>query len=373
MSRRQLLTTAKRIVIKIGSALLTNDGQGLDKPAITGWVSQIAALRQQGLEVVLVSSGSVAEGMTRLGWKKRPENLHELQAAAAVGQMGLVQTYEVEFQRYGYHTAQILLVHDDLSNRKRYLNARNTLQTLISLGVVPIVNENDTVANDELRFGDNDTLAAIVANIIDADALIILTDQPGMFDADPRQNPAAQLIHEASAESPELMAMAGGGGALGRGGMTTKVRAAQLAARSGTDTVIVGGRIEQVIARLMAGEELGTLLISEQQPLEARKLWLAGLMQSKGRLVLDDGAVAALRKGGVSLLPVGISQVEGSFSVGDMVLCADAQGRQVAKGLVNYNADELQRVRGLSSRQLSERLGYQAEPEVIHCDNMVLL
>ncbi len=372
MNRREVLKSAKRIVVKIGSALLTNDGKGLDKPAIAGWVAQIAQLRSQGLEVVLVSSGSVAEGMTRLGWSKRPESLHELQAAAAVGQMGLVQAYETEFQRYNYHTAQVLLVHEDLSNRKRYLNARSTLQTLIDLGVVPIVNENDTVASDELRFGDNDTLAAMVANIIDADALIILTDQNGMYDSDPRNNPQAALIAETKAGSAELVAMASGGGKLGRGGMITKVKAAELAARSGTDTVIVGGRIDNAIVKLMHGEEIGTLLYSEQAPLEARKLWLAGLQKCKGGLVLDDGAVKALKKGGISLLPVGVTGVNGQFSVGDMVACFDQAGNEVAKGLVNYPSSDAEKIKGLASAKLSDVLGYQAEPELIHCDNLVL-
>jgi glutamate 5-kinase len=373
MSRRQTLSTAKRIVIKIGSALLTNDGKGLDKSAMAGWVAQIAQLRLQGLEVVLVSSGAVAEGMNRLGWLKRPESLHELQAAAAVGQMGLVQAYEVEFQRYQLHTAQILLVHDDLSDRKRYLNARNTLQTLITLGVVPVVNENDTVATDEIRFGDNDTLGAVVANTIDADLLIILTDQDGMYDADPRKNPEAKLISEVKAGSEHLMAMASGGGELGRGGMTTKVRAADLAARSGTDTIIVGGRIKDAITRIMHGEDLGTLLYSEQEPLEARKLWLAGLMKCKGSLVLDNGAVTALKKGGVSLLPIGVSEITGVFAEGDMVSCIDTSGNEIAKGLVNYPSADAIKIKGLASNKLADVLGYQGEPELIHCDNLVIL
>lgn len=372
MSRREILKSAKRIVIKIGSALLTNDGKGLDKPAIAGWVSQIATLRKQGLEIVLVSSGSVAEGMKRLGWSKRPELLHELQAAAAVGQMGLVQAYETEFQRYEYHTAQILLVHDDLSDRKRYLNARSTLQSLITLGVVPIVNENDTVASDELRFGDNDTLAAMVANIIDADLLIILTDQNGMYDSDPRNNADAKLISEVKAGSAELVRMASGGGELGRGGMITKVKAAELAARSGTNTIVVGGRIENAVIRSMQGEDIGTLLYSEQEPLEARKLWLAGLKKCKGGLVLDDGAVKALKKGGVSLLPVGVVEVQGQFAEGDMVVCYDQSKNEVAKGLVNYSSVDAEKIKGLTSSKFSTVLGYQAEPELIHCDNLVI-
>lgn len=373
MKRRQSISQAKRIVIKIGSALLTNDGKGLDHLAMASWVAQMAKLRLDGIEVVLVSSGAVAEGMKRLGWSTRPESLHELQAAAAVGQMGLVQAYEVEFHKYQLHTAQILLVHDDLSNRTRYLNARNTLQTLIGLGVIPIVNENDTVATDEIRFGDNDTLAAVVANTIDADLLIILTDQQGMFDEDPRKNPNATLILEEKAASPHLLAMASGGGALGRGGMTTKVRAAQLAARSGTDTVIVGGRQAQVIERVISGEPIGTLLFSEQQPLEARKLWLAGLMKSKGVLVLDDGAVQAIKKGGVSILPIGIVDIKGEFSEGEMVTCVDLAGSDIAKGLVNYSSADALRIKGISSSHVNEVLGYQGEAEIMHCDNLVIL
>lgn len=373
MSRREVVARARRVVVKIGSALLTNDGRGLDTPAIEGWVKQLADLSAAGIELILVSSGSVAEGMTRLGWTKRPDSLHELQAAAAIGQMGLVQTYEKAFNQYDLHTAQVLLVHDDLSNRKRYLNARNTLQTLTSLGVIPVVNENDTVASDELRFGDNDTLAAIVANIVDADLLIILTDQDGMYDADPRSNPEARLISEVSAGSEELRQMAGAGGVLGRGGMITKVRAAELAARSGTNTVIVGGRIDAVISKVMNGQAFGTLMYSEQEPLEARKLWLAGLMQCKGELVLDDGAVNALRRRGTSLLPVGVTRVKGFFAEGDMVVCYDAQGRAVAKGLVNYSSEESEKIKGCASKALAEILGYNGDPELIHRDNMVLL
>lgn len=372
MNRREKLSQAKRVVIKIGSALLTNDGKGLDEAVMAQWVKQMVAMREQGREVILVSSGAVAEGMNRLGWKKRPESLHELQAAAAIGQMGLVQAYETEFHRYDIHCAQILLVHDDLSIRKRYLNARNTFQTLLKLGALPIVNENDTVATDEIRFGDNDTLAAMVANIVDADLLIILTDQDAMYNADPRHNPDAAPIREVRAGSPELWAMAGDGGALGRGGMTTKVKAAKLASRSGTDTVIVGGRIEQVLERLMQGEELGTLMYSEQQPLEARKLWLAGLNHSKGRLVLDAGAVSALQKRGVSLLAVGIKAVEGQFQTGDMVLCVDESGQEIAKGLVNYPLDEVEKIKGLVSDQIAQTLGHPGDDEVIHRDNLVL-
>ena len=370
--RRQQFACAKRIVVKIGSALLTNDGQGLDKQAIGDWVRQIADLKSQGIDVILVSSGSVAEGITRLGWSKRPDSLHELQAAAAVGQMGLVQTYEEAFQRHGSHTAQILLVHEDLSNRQRYLNARNTLNTLVDLAVGPIVNENDTVTTDEIRFGDNDTLAGIVANIVDADALIILTDQDGMYDAAPRHNPDAKLITEVRAGSEELRDMAGDGGALGRGGMTTKVLAAELAARSGTDTVVIGGRIKNALTRLMAAETLGTLFFSDQHSLEARKLWLGGVLKCKGKIQLHAEAIETLISGDNSLLPIGVSAVVGSFEAGDMVLCVDEAGKEVARGLSNYSAVEADKIKGVACAKVSETLTYQGDPEMIHWDNLVL-
>lgn len=370
---RQRLTSARRWVVKIGSALLTNDGKGLDKPSIAGWVDQIAALKRAGIEVVLVSSGSVAEGMNRLGLTQRPTELHGLQAAAAVGQMGLVQTYEVLFQKHGMHTAQVLLTHDDLSNRKRYLNARSTLRTLLDWQVIPVINENDTVVTDEFRFGDNDTLGALVANLVVADVLVILTDQLGLFDADPRSNPNAQLVTEARAEDGRLDAMAGGSaGMLGRGGMATKLRASRLAARSGAATVIVGGRQADVLTRLQAGEELGTMLTPEFGPQAARKQWLAGHLQAKGTLVLDAGAVEVLRKSGRSLLPVGVRRVEGGFSRGEMVLCVDEQGAVVARGLVNYGVDDARRIIGQPSSKIAAILGYAGEEELVHRDNLAL-
>lgn len=374
MTQRAQLHQARRLVVKIGSALLTNDGRGLDVAALGLWVDQMAALVKQGVELVVVSSGSVAEGMSRLGWKKRPEQLHELQAAAAVGQMGLVQTWEAEFKRHGIHTAQILLTHDDLSDRKRYLNGRSTLRALLDFGVVPIVNENDTVVTDEIRFGDNDTLAALVANLVEADLLVILTDRDGMYNADPRHNPDAELIFEARADDPALDAVAGGvGGALGRGGMQTKLRAARLAARSGAHTVIVGGAIEQVLARLKAGERLGTLLAPERGMLAARKQWLAGHLQTRGTLVLDDGAVTALATGTKSLLPVGVKAVQGSFRRGEMVVCVAADGREIARGLANYSALEAQKIIGQSSDAIERLLGYVDEPELVHRDNLILI
>jgi len=371
---RQQLTQSRRWVVKIGSALLTADGRGLDGAAISAWTAQMAKLHGDGLELVLVSSGAVAEGMTRLGLSSRPKNLHRLQAAAAVGQMGLVQAYESRFAQYGLQTAQILLSHDDISARDRYLNARNTLTTLLSMQVIPVVNENDTVVTEEIRFGDNDTLAALVANLIDADALIILTDQQGLFDSDPRGNPAAALIDEALVSDASLQAMASSrSGSLGRGGMVTKLRAAKLAARSGANTVIVGGAIEDVLLKVAAGDTVGTLLMAGQQPLAARKQWLAGMLQVSGVLQLDDGAVAVLRDSGKSLLPVGVLAVEGAFTRGDLVSCVDRAGTEVARGLVGYNADETHRIMGRASAKIEGLLGYAGDEELIHRDNMVVM
>lgn len=370
---RNQLSAAKRWVIKIGSALLTNDGTGLNRDGMQSWVDQIAGLIAAGHEVVLVSSGSVAEGMTRLGLKKRPNELHQLQAAAAVGQMGLVQAYETSFAKHDRHTAQILLTHDDLSDRKRYLNARGTLRALLQMGVVPIINENDTVVTDEICFGDNDTLGALVANLVEADVLVILTDQDGLFTADPRSNPDAKIIHQGRASDPQFAAMAGGGGALGRGGMVTKVRAATLAARSGADTVIVGGRIDQVLTRLRNGELLGTLLLADQAPVAARKQWIAGHLQTQGELVLDAGAVKALRDGGRSLLPIGVIAANGRFQRGEVVACRDEKGQLVAKGLVNYSREQAIKILRTPTSALEAALGTVAEPEMIHRDNLVVL
>lgn len=374
MSRRLHLDQAKRWVVKIGSSLLTNDGQGLNHAGIDTWVDQLTRLRREGLDVVLVSSGAVAEGMIRLGWRVRPRAIHELQAAAAVGQMGLVQAYESRFQTHGIRTAQILLTHDDLSHRQRYLNARSTLRRLLALGVVPVINENDTVVTDEIRFGDNDTLAALVSNLIEADALIILTDQAGMFNKDPRVHEDARFIAEVEAVDPCLDAMVGGGaGTLGRGGMLTKVRAARLAARSGAGTVIAPGREPDVLLRLRRGEALGTRLTAAQVPVTARKQWLAGHLQVRGQLMLDAGATRVLRESGCSLLPVGVCGVEGHFHRGEMVACVDAQGHEVARGLVNYATEEARRIMGESSEQIESLLGYVIEPELIHRDNLVLV
>jgi len=367
------LSNARRFVVKVGSSLVTNRGEGLDVAAMANWVAQIATLRAAGKEVVLVSSGAIAEGMQRLGWRKRPGAMHELQAAAAVGQMGLVQAYESCFRDHGIRTAQVLLTHADLADRQRYLNARSTLRTLIALGVVPVINENDTVVTDEIR-GDNDTLASLVANLIEADVLVILTDQQGLYTADPRKDPAATLVHEARAGEPQLEAMAGGAGSLiGRGGMLTKVLAAKGAARSGAHTVIASGHEADVLVRLGRGEATGTLLYADTAPLAARKTWLAAHVQVTGRLVLDAGAVRALAAGGKSLLPIGVKAVEGEFERGAVVACVAPDGREVARGLVNYSAAESRRILGKPSGEIAGILGYVDEPELIHRDNLVLL
>ena len=365
---------AHRIVVKVGSSLVTAEGRGLDHAALSRWAEQIAALSAQGREVVLVSSGAIAEGIARLGWKKRPKAVNELQAAAAVGQMGLVQAYESIFRTHGLHAAQVLLTHEDLADRTRYLNARTTLRTLLELRVVPIINENDTVATDEIRLGDNDTLGALVTNLIEADCLIILTDQPGLYTADPRRHPEATLVMEAHAGDPELEHMAGGAGSsVGTGGMLTKILAAKRAARSGAHTVICSGREERVLLRLAAGEAIGSQLVARQAPLAARRQWLADHLQLRGGVVLDAGAVRALREEGKSLLPVGVKGVTGEFERGEVVAVVDPSGREVARGLTNYSASEARRIAGKSSSAIEAELGYMDEPELIHRDNLVVL
>ena len=370
---RDSLKGKRRLVVKIGSALLTRDGQGLNSDGIHDWAAQIAQARGRGLEVVLVSSGAVAAGMQRLGRGVRPHALHELQAMAAVGQMNLVQVYESAFQRHGLHTAQVLLTHDDLADRGRYLNSRTTLRTLLGFGVIPVINENDTVATEEIRFGDNDTLAALVANLIEADLLLILTDQRGLYDRDPRQDPEAKLLAEGEAGDPRLISMAGGSGALGRGGMRTKLLAAEKAARSGASTVIASGREQNVITRVLDGEMIGTHLHAAQGRVAARKQWLAGQARAAGKLRLDAGAVKVIRDGGKSLLPVGVKAVEGMFTRGEIVSCLDPEGREVARGLVNYSSEEAGRIIGQASDKIESILGYIDEPELIHRDNMVVL
>jgi len=363
----------KKIVVKIGSTLITDGGKGIDRKMIATWAEQMANLRTQGVDVVLVSSGSIAEGITRLGLKTRPSNISELQATAAVGQMGLVQAYEVGFQQHGLHSAQILLTHADLSNRKRYLNARTTLRTLLAFGTVPVVNENDSVSNEEIRFGDNDTLGALVANLIEADLLIILTDQNGLFDSHPGENPDAKLIERAAANDPQLMSYAGpSSGQLGSGGMQTKVSAARLAARSGTHTVIASGKRKNVIIDLAQGQAIGSFLEAGEGHLAARKQWLAGHMRCAGELYLDDGAVDVLQNKNASLLPVGVKKVSGVFNRGEVVACLDMKSREIARGLVNYASDECKQIVGKPSNQIPEILGYEDDPELINRENLIL-
>ena len=366
--------SARRVVVKIGSSLLTKGGQGLDHSALAHWAGQIADMRKRGCEVALVSSGAIAAGMQRLGWKKRPHAVYELQAAAAVGQMGLVEAYESCFRKFGLHTAQILLTHEDLSDRTRYLNARSTVRTLLGLGAVPIINENDTVATEEIRFGDNDTLAALVTNLIEAHVLVIVTDQPGLHTKDPRRHDDAELISYADASDPALEKMAGGVGShLGSGGMITKILAAKRAARSGAHTIILSGHEQDALSRLAAGESIGTQLRAKTMTLTARKQWLADHLQVRGKLQLDDGAVKALLQNNRSLLPVGVVGVSGAFERGEVVCCLDSQGTEIAKGLVNYNASETARILKTPSGLIESKLGYVDESELIHRDNLVLL
>jgi glutamate 5-kinase len=369
-----VIQKSKRLIVKVGSSLVTNDGKGLDTAAIDNWAQQITQLRVLGKQVVLVSSGAIAEGMQRLGFEKRPTGIHELQACAAVGQMGLAQIYESSFRHYGLGTAQVLLTHADLADRERYLNARSTLFTLLRFGVVPIINENDTVVTDEIKFGDNDTLGALVANLIEGDALIILTDQKGLYTADPRKNPEAQFVHEAAAGDARLEAMAGGAGSgIGSGGMLTKILAAKRAATSGAHTVIAWGREEQVLTRLAGGEAIGTQLTAQTAPLTARKQWMADHLQTAGRVALDPGAVEKLRTEGKSLLPIGVVGVFGEFGRGDVITCIDAKGQPVARGISNYSSSEARRIMRKPSSDIGAILGFVEEPELIHRDNMVLL
>lgn len=371
---QSVIHKARRLVVKVGSALVTNSGLGLDHGALTGWAEQIARLRHDGKEVVLVSSGAIAEGMQRLGWSRRPNALHELQAAAAVGQMGMVQVYESCFRSHGLLASQILLTHEDLADRKRYLNARSTLRTLLDLGVIPVINENDTVAIDEIRFGDNDTLAALVTNLIEADALVILTDQQGLYSADPRINPAATLVADGVAGDPFLETIAGStGSAIARGGMLTKILAAKRAARSGAHTIIASGREQNVLLRLADGERVGTQLLAGQATVAARKQWLADHLQVRGRVTLDAGATKALLVDGKSLLPVGVCDTAGDFERGEVVSCLDENGREIARGLINYSSIETSRILRTPSNQIESKLGYVDEPELIHRDNLVLL
>lgn len=368
-----VLRDAKRVVVKVGSSLVTNEGRGLDEAAIGEWCRQMAQLVRDGREVIMVSSGAIAEGMKRLGWSVRPKLIQELQAAAAVGQMGLAQMYETKLRLNGLGSAQVLLTHADLADRERYLNARSTLLTLLKLGVVPVINENDTVVNDEIKFGDNDTLGALVANLVEADALVILTDQKGLFTADPRKDPSATFVHEAQAGDAKLEVMAGGAGSsLGRGGMITKILAAKRAAGSGASTVIAWGREPDVLTRLVQGEAIGTLLIAPTQKQQARKQWMADHLQLRGAVVVDAGAAVKLRDEGKSLLPIGMVQVDGEFSRGDVIAVCDLAGVEIARGLANYSSAEARLLCRKPSSEFEKLLGYAAEPEMLHRDNLVL-
>ena len=369
----EVLHHARRIVVKVGSSLVTNEGRGVDAEAIGNWCRQLAALAAQGRELVMVSSGAIAEGMLRLGWSARPKELHEQQAAAAVGQMGLVQMYETKLREHGMRSAQVLLTHADLADRERYLNARSTLLTLLSLRVIPVINENDTVVNEEIKFGDNDTLGALVANLVEADALVILTDQRGLYSADPRKDPQARFIDEAEAGDPALEQMAGGAGSsIGRGGMITKVLAAKRAAGSGASTVIAWGREPDVLLRLAAGERIGSALVARTAKLAARKQWMVDHLQLRGSVVVDDGAVQKLRDEGKSLLPIGVVEVQGDFQRGDVIAVRAAGGRELARGLANYSSTETRLIARKASTQIEAALGYVNEPELIHRTNLVL-
>lgn len=368
-----LMRSAKRIVVKVGSSLVTNDGRGLDERAIGEWSRQLAILVRDGREVIMVSSGAIAEGMSRLGWTVRPHEVHELQAAAAVGQMGLAQMYESKLRQNGLGSAQVLLTHADLADRERYLNARSTLMTLLKLGVVPVINENDTVVNDEIKFGDNDTLGALVANLVEADVLIILTDQRGLYTADPRKDQHAEFVHQAKAGDAALELMAGGAGSsLGRGGMITKILAARRAAGSGASTVIAWGREPDVLRRLCGGEPIGTLLVAQTQKTQARKQWIADHLKLRGSVMVDAGAVSKLRDEGKSLLPIGMTGVEGEFSRGDVIAVREVSGVEIARGLANYSSFEARLICRRSSGEIERLLGYVAEPEMLHRDNLVL-
>ena len=368
-----VMAQAQRLVVKVGSSLVTNEGRGIDAQAIATWAAEIAALRDLGREIVVVSSGAVAEGMRRLSWVRRPQSMQDLQAAAAVGQMGLAQVYETEFRRFGLQTAQILLTHEDLADRTRYLNARSTLTRLIELGVIPIINENDTVVTDEIKVGDNDTLAALVTNLIEADALVILTDQAGLYTADPRSHPDARLLSKVKAGDPRLEAMAGGAGSLiGKGGMLTKVLAARRAASAGAHTIVASGRESKVLQRLAGGEMIGTSFIANTAKLTARKQWIADQLQLRGALVLDAGALKALLRDGKSLLPIGVSEVQGDFARGDVVACLSQAGSEVGRGLINYASSEARRIIGKPSSEIESLLGFVEEPELIHRSNLVI-
>ncbi|HET8693727.1 MAG TPA: glutamate 5-kinase [Aquabacterium sp.] len=368
-----VLKNARRIVVKVGSSLVTNEGRGVDAEAIGNWCRQMAALAQDGREVIMVSSGAIAEGMKRLGWTTRPKELHELQAAAAVGQMGVAQMYETKLREHGMGSAQVLLTHADLADRERYLNARSTLLTLLSHKVVPVINENDTVVTDEIKFGDNDTLGALVANLVEADALVILTDQKGLYSADPRKDPNARFIDVCTAGDPALELMAGGAGSrVGTGGMITKVLAAKRAAGSGASTVIAWGRETDVLVRLTQGEPIGSLFVAATAKLTARKQWMADHLQLRGAVVIDEGAEIKLRDEGKSLLPIGMVDVVGDFHRGDVIAVRNQLGQDIARGLANYASSEARLIMRRASSEIEGALGFANEPEMIHRDNLVL-
>lgn len=367
---KKIWSEAKRIVVKVGSSLVTKEGKGVDQEAIAIWARQVAELKKKGIDVVWVSSGAVAEGVARLGWTKRPKRIHEQRAAAAVGQMGIIQAYEKNFMACGMQTAQILMTHADLANRERYLNAKQTLLTLLNLNVVPIINENDTVVTNEIKVGDNDTLGALVTNLIEAEILVILTDQIGLFTADPRSNPKAELVKVGKADDPKYELMAGGAGSdIGKGGMLTKVRAAKRASQSGASTIIASGREKDVLIRLAEGQSIGTLLYGDRKKLSARNQWMMDHLQLKGHCIVDDGAAAAIRAG-KSLLPVGVKAVEGQFLRGEVIACLDMEGNEICRGLVNYSSDDARRIMGLHSDEILEELGFLDQRELIHQDNM---
>ncbi len=372
MTSRTALTESTRWVIKIGTSLLTDAEFGLNRSAINSLVRQITRLKNQGVDIVLVSSGSIGEGMRRLGWLDRPGDVHKLQAAAAVGQMGLIQSYETAFQKHRILTAQILLTHADLANRQRYLNARSTLRELLGLNVVAIVNENDAVVNEEIRFGDNDTLAALTTNLVEAECLVLLTDQAGLYDQDPRNAQPANLIAYGKADDPGLLAVAGCAGVSGSGGMVTKIKAARKASGSGATTIIASGQEKNILLKLRAGDELGTMLFPGRGRIAAKKQWLAGQLRGNGKLVLDNGAVSVLKESGRSLLAIGVTAVEGAFTRGELVICVDQKGCEIARGLVNYNADEASKIIGIPSGKIAAVLGYRGESELIHRDNIAI-
>ena len=372
-AKRQALASSRRWVVKIGSALATQQGVGLNLAAIEDWAAQLAAIRQAGTDIIVVTSGAVAEGAARLNWTTRPNSLNQLQAAAAIGQMGLARSWDLAFSQCGVLAAQILLTHEDIANRERYLNSRSTLLTLLQLGVVPLINENDTVATEEIKLGDNDTLAGMVSNLVDADLLVILTDQSGLMSADPRLDPSAKLITRADLDDPQIMAMAGGGGAWGRGGMRTKISAARLAARSATSTIIAGGHQPGVLSTIAQGRQVGTLFVAPTTKLAARKQWLASTLHVRGVVRLDEGACRVLREQGKSLLAVGVTGVEGQFERGELVSCVDPNGVELARGLANYSAAETQLIKGAPSSRFEEILGYLRDLELIHRDNLALV